>query len=213
MSPLGAVCAGLLLVVLDLRVPGVDVLPDVLGWVVVVLGLSRLLLPGPLVLRTRTAALVCAVLSVADLSLPVATESSGLADGGPVISTTVTAAPQGVQAVLVSGYSLAFSVALVLLSLALRTRAAQAGDAAAATLLARFAVFHAAVGVLDLVVELVTRAAGLTAPRSVDGGAGALVLVAVVVTLAVAVWFVVTLFRMRDRPWAAAGQVSPAAPA
>jgi hypothetical protein len=212
-SPLAAVCVGLVLVLADVRVPGVDALPDALGWVLVALGLSRLPEPGAPVLRTRVAALVCGVLSLADLVLPVRTTPEGDPGSGPVSTTTAVAQPEGVQALLVSAYAVTATVALVLLSLALSARAARDGDTAAATALRRFAVFHGVVGVLDLVADSVTRAAGLTEPREVGGAAAALVLVAVVTVLAVAVWFVVTLYRLRERPWAApAGQVSPAAP-
>jgi hypothetical protein len=213
-SPLGAVCAGLLLAVLDVRVPGLDALPDVLGWVLVVVGLSRLPLPGAPVLRTRTVALVCAVLSLADLVLPVRTVSQGDPQSGPVSTTTATAQPEGVQALLLSAYSVATTVAIVLLSLALRARAAQSGDARAARTLGVFAVLHAVVGALDVIAELLALVTGFDQPREVDGPAAALVLVTVLAVLAVVVCFVVTLYRMRDRPWASAlGPLSPAAPA
>ena len=215
MSPLGAVCAGLLLVIVDFRVPGLDVVPDPVGWALVAVGLSRLPSPDNTAVAARVAAVVTALLSLAELSLPVATETSGPVDGaGPVTSTTAVADPEGLQAILVSTYSFAFSVTLVLLTLALRTRAARAGDTAAATTLTRFVVFHVVVGALGVVVDLVIRAAGVTVPRQVDGGAVALALVAVLATFVVVALFLVTLYRMRERPWAAAaGQVSPAAPA
>jgi hypothetical protein len=42
MTPLGAVVGGLVLVFVDLRFDGLDVVPDVLGWLAVLVGLVRL---------------------------------------------------------------------------------------------------------------------------------------------------------------------------
>jgi hypothetical protein len=42
MTPLGAVVGGLVLVFVDLRLEGLDVVPDVLGWLLVLVGVSRL---------------------------------------------------------------------------------------------------------------------------------------------------------------------------
>jgi hypothetical protein len=65
--PLRLVAAGLLLVLLDLRIGGVDLLPDVLGLALVAVGLRRLGAGDPFARPVLVATSVAAVLSLGDL--------------------------------------------------------------------------------------------------------------------------------------------------
>jgi hypothetical protein len=61
MRPLQSVAMGLLVVALTARVQGYDALPDVLGWVLVVLGVRRLALSGPVTAAALAALVVSMV--------------------------------------------------------------------------------------------------------------------------------------------------------
>ena len=89
MTPLGMMVAGLGLVVADLRLNGFDVIPDLLGWAVVLGGLARLVGRSPWFAAAAVAA-SCGVV----LGLPLL-----LAEPGPLVS----AAEGVVLAVLIFG--------------------------------------------------------------------------------------------------------------
>jgi len=65
--PLRLIAGGLLMVALDLRVDGVDLVPDVIGLVLVAVGLRRLGAGDPVVVLAVRVSAVAAVLSLADL--------------------------------------------------------------------------------------------------------------------------------------------------
>lgn len=194
MTPLAAVCVGLALVFADLRVPGVDVLPDVLGWVVVVMGLSRL--DRVDVRRTRTAAVVSAVLSLAELVHPVETTATA---GG---SSTATVEPTGLQGLAVLGYTATTILAAMLLSLALRGAARAHGDDAVAHTFHLFTRLQVAVGAVTLGGAVLGQVlAPSTGSRELEGLAALLVVLVVVAVIAVEVAFLVALARARHLPW------------
>ena len=66
MTPLGPVSLGLVLVLVDVRGEGVDLVPDLLGWVLVLAGVHRLARLDPRFAAARSAALVSAFLSLPD---------------------------------------------------------------------------------------------------------------------------------------------------
>ena len=195
MTPVGAVALGLVLALLDLRIYGFDVLPDVVGWLVAVRGLSRLTtLDGRFGPALRWA-LLTAVLSLADLVRAQVTTTTD------TMTATSDAAPAGLHGWLVTAYGLAGVVVVVLLSLALRDRARIVGDLSPAGRFTTFACLHAGLGVVLL-------AGGVLALLSTDdgsieatGGLAALTLVVVVAALAVQVFFVLALRGVRERPW------------
>ena len=183
MTPLGAVVAGLLVVLLDLRVAGVDLLLDPVGWLIVLRAVRRVPVAREWSHRVRWAAAVSALLSLVDVLHPV---GRGGAD----------ASHDGLPGVVQELYGIAVTVTLVLLALALRDRAQEAGDVGSAGVLQRFAWLLAALGVAVLLL-------GWVVPAVVDETLlPAVALLALgLVDLVVAVCFVIVLARRRHRPW------------
>jgi hypothetical protein len=216
MTPLALVVLGYVLALLDMRVQGFDVLADVIGWLLVVVGLSRVPEQSRLFGLARVAAVGAGVLSLSDLVHPVRTVATG---GG---TTTSAVQPEGVQGVGVLGYAIAMAVFAVLLSLAVRDGGRARGDAATERTFGRFAVLHAVLGAAGaaaiaaglLVAEGGTTAPGVAAPGvptdGVAGPAAVILVLAVLGLLALEIWFVVALARVRTLPWLSAG--APAAP-
>jgi hypothetical protein len=210
MTPFGLVAFGYVLALLDMRVQGFDVMLDALGWLLVVVGLSRLHRTSPLFARTRVAAVVAGVLSLADLVQPLETVSTGTG------TTTRAVQPDGLQGVAVTVYGVAMVVFAVLLSLAVREAARGHADAANERTFTRFAVLHAVLGAaatVALVVGLLVADARSSAPAvsapgltttGVEGPAAALLVIAVLGLLALEIWFVVALARLRRLPWLSA---------
>ena len=85
MSPLTRFVLGFLVVLLDLRVGGVDLLPDLVGWILVLLGLVPLLRRSGWFQLAAGAAVLELVVSVAELTQP-ATGLPALIDS---VATTV----------------------------------------------------------------------------------------------------------------------------
>jgi hypothetical protein len=85
MTPLARFVLGFLVVLLDLRFNGFDVLPDVVGWILVLLGLGPLLRRSGWFQLAAGAAVLELVVSVAELTQP-ATELPALVDS---VATTV----------------------------------------------------------------------------------------------------------------------------
>lgn len=201
MTPLGRIALGLLLVLLDLRVQGLDVVPDVVGWVLVVLGLSQLVARCPALAPCRAAAVVAGALSLADLVHPTRTTTTG--DDS---STTTTAAvpPDGLQGLLAFGSMMAALVVVVLLSLRLRDLATADGDGRRARTFGRFAVYQAVAGGTVALVSLVTL---LTTSGStqVEGSAAGVLALVVLAALLVEAAFLLTLSGARREPWAQRG--------
>ena len=190
MTPLGAVVAGLLIVLFDLRVSGFDLLLDPVGWLVVVGGLRRLPLSGPWSRRVQVAAIASGVLSPVDIVHPVGR-------GGADVT------PAGLQGIVQEGYGIVVTVMLVLLALALRDAARTADDARAATVFQRFATLLA---VLAVAVTLLGWAVVAVVDRPLLPAFALLALG--LLDLVVAVCFLVVLARRRHAPWL---QEAPAA--
>ena len=137
---------GLLVVVLDLRLEGFDLLVDGVGWIVVVGALGELVRPVPGLRGARAIAVAAAVLSVADLLHPVRTavdDPSG--DGSMTTNTTAVVDPVGLQGALAAGYAALCVVFLVQVCLALAATAAEQAQAGLAARLRTAAVVTAAV--------------------------------------------------------------------
>jgi hypothetical protein len=197
-TPVGTTALGLALVLLDLRLQGLDVLADPLGWLVVVVGLSRLAAQDRRFAWARWSAVPAGLLSVADLVHPSVT-----AEG-----STRHVAPGGLQGLLAEASSLLSLAVAVLLSLAVRDAARRHDDAHLARRFSGFLVWHCVVGGVTFVAGL----AGMLVDGrevQVNGAvAGPLVLL-VIAVLAVEVWFLVSLARAGQRTWLG-GRLEPA---
>ncbi len=170
MPPLGKVVLGFLLVVLDFRIDGFDLIPDVLGWLLVLVGLMPLAGRSP-----GFAAAAVASAAGALLALPLQLDEPGLVLG------LLEAATQTV---------LVFGTCTGLRAVVAEPRVRQTADRI------RWA---------DLTLAGLGAAIGLVAGRGagggqVDGAAVVTLLVLLVATLAVAVWFLVFLWSQRARP-------------
>ena len=194
MTALGTVALGLALVLLDLRISGFDVVPDVLGWLLAIGGLGRL---APLAARFRTArgwAVGCAVLSLADLVQPQVTTT------GPDGSTTTAAAsPDGLLGWVVAGYGVAAVVVAVLVSLAVRDVARRHGDTRLAERFTTFATLHVALGAVLLAGTAVALVTGVEGTLRPQGGAAALTVGFVLAAVAVEVCFLLALASAAGR--------------
>ncbi len=174
--------AGLLLVFLDLRPRGFDVLLDPVGWVVTAAGLRRLREYGDWFPTAAFAAWVSALFALPDMLYPVR-------------AARAVAAPQGLQGLLVAAYDLVTVVAVVLVAVAVWSAATEARETDAARRFRTLAVALAVVPGLSAIAGLATID---VAPDA------ALVTLLVVLVLAgrlVIAWFVVELFRRRNCAW------------
>ena len=181
MTPLGGVVAGLLLVVLDLRISGFDLLLDPLGWLLAVGSLGRLVPLEGTFARARWAAVLAGVLSVADVARPVV-------DGKD-------ARPEGLHGLLTDAYGLAVGLMLVLLALALRNRAEAEHEPASAR---RFHGFAMLLGTFAVVSYALAAVVTLADDPLLPGVA---LFVVAMADLVAAIWFVVVVARHRRLPW------------
>jgi hypothetical protein len=208
-TALGAVALGLLLVLADFRLfAGVDVLPDVIGWGLVVTGTGALARSDDRFTWVRNLALLAAVLSLASLWHPVVTITDGGGDGFASTSSTGPVEPVGLHGALVSGHHAVAIVVTVLLSLRIRDRAREHAADAVARQFGLFAVLHAVLGAVVLVASTV---AALVSPDdrvTATGGAATLLLALVLGGLAVHVWFIVALAGARQLPWLQPGSAA-----
>lgn len=195
MNPLGTVALGLLVVLLDFRIAGFDVLADVVGWVLVVSGLGRLSQLDRRFAGARGAAVLSGLLSLADLVHPQRTTTTGSS------TTTAAVSPDGWHGVVVSCYGVAMVVVVVLLCLALRDRAREHVEPELAARFGLFAVLHVLLGSVVLVLSLVALSFGAEGRITPQGPAAALALLFVLVGLAMEAWFIATLAGARTRPW------------
>lgn len=205
MNPLGTVALGLLLALLDVRIGGFDVLADVVGWVLVVIGLGRLVQLDTRFAGARAVAVLSGLLSLADLVHPQRITTTGSS------TTTAAVSPDGWHGVVVSCYGVAMVVVAVLLCLALRDRAREHAEPELATRFGLFAVLHVLLGSVVLVLSLVALLLGTEGRITPQGPAAALTLLFVLVGLAMEVWFIAALAGTRTRPWLQ--QVGSSAPA
>ena len=202
-TALGAVTLGLLLVLADVRLGGLDVLPDVLGWVLVVLGTRALARTDPRFTWVVRLAVLAAVLSLASLWHPVATVTEP--GGATTLTATAPAGPAGLHGALDSAHHAVAVVVTVLLSLRIRDRARVQGDAAVARRFGLFAVLHAALGSLVLLASVAAALVG-SAQQATPVWADVALLVGVLAAFAVQVWFLVALAGIRQLPWLQPGQ-------
>lgn len=193
LSPLRRVVWGFVLIVLDLDIGVVDLLPDVLGWLLVVTGLHRLAPVHGAFARARLIALVGTVASLLSVVLR-RTEEVVTFDDGVVRTTT-----QQLVEPLVPGVveSLAEASVIFLICSALIAVVPQEDRPA---------------GVLRVFLPLVTvlgaaLAAGAGPLGASDADLVLLVIPLVVLGLALTFWFLVVLWR------ASRASASPAEPA
>lgn len=191
---------GLLVVVLDLRLQGFDLLVDAVGWVVVVGALAHLASAVPGLRAVRAVALLAAVLSLADLLHPTRTTVEDVfGDGSTTTSTTAVVAPDGLQGALAWGYEALCVVFLVQVCLALASAASQEQHPQVAS---RLRTVAAVTGVVQGADVLLGGVALLTGGEALDGApelvwTGLLLAVGSLLTTA---WVLVSLWRVRTWP-------------
>lgn len=159
MKPLGLVGWGFLLILLDLNINRIDLIPDLVGWPMCLVGLSRL---------PRSSWFIAAQIGCL---LGLAAEVAGLVNppDGWIVQTAGSIAP----------------VALVVgVCVGLLPFVGERDRATARAIAMTWAAFHAAVAVFVQV-----------APSN-DDSLDPLVLIGVVLGLALAVWFIVFMFRL-----------------
>ena len=201
LTAVGAVALGLLLVLADFRlVAGVDVLPDVLGWGLVVAGTGALARTDARFTWVVRLAVLAAVLSLASLWHPVVTVTEA---GG---SRTAPADPVGVHGALVSAHHAVAVVVCVLLSLRIRDRARDRAERAVARRFGLFAALHAVLGAVVLLGSVAAAIASAADRVTPTGRLGTLLLAVVLCAVAVQVWFIVALAGVRQLPWLQPGQ-------
>ena len=190
MTPLGAVALGLLCAIGDVTVSGLDLLPDPVGWWLVMVGIGRLGSVNPLLVGARRAAVVTALLAAADLV-------AALAGGElPALLDTVFGAAQ--------------LVTVLLLCLGLRERARAWGDDVQGTRFARLAVVLGVLGTSTLILSellaVVDEVEDVVVPGLVLLGLG-------LVELGVVAWVTVVTMLVRRLPWAQRSAATAAPPA
>ena len=187
-AALGWAAFGLAIVTLDFRVNGLDVLPDVIGWVMVAFALSTL--PrGPGGFRVPAGlAWLAAVLSLADVKLPVPGNQG--ADPSTTASEAVASGPLGALGI---AYVVADFAATVALCLAMRKAATAAADEATARTFGVLTAVLAGTGLLGVL--------GAALGRHADPPPAGLVLLVVLGGLAGEVWLIVALVRARNQDY------------
>lgn len=200
--PLRLVAWGLLVAFVDLRVGWFDLLPDVVGWLLVAVGVRRLAAgraPGPGAPVAYAAALVAAVLSVVDLGLRVLTDgarsdtwsvvagSGGFALGGEVFSL----------------HAVATVLAVLTLTGVVAGLAERGGDGVTTRRWTRLRLVYVCTALPGLAICFLML-------LGLGSGAG-LVLSSVLVIVGYVVYALVVLRAFRDsrRPWALPGDAVP----
>ncbi|SOC54309.1 hypothetical protein [Ornithinimicrobium cerasi] len=198
MTPLKLVVLGILVVALDLDVGTVDLLLDPVGYGLVVLGVHRIAHLHASLPWARAAAGVGLVASVLALLLR-RLETVVTGEGGGITTTTQRLVehpvPGAVEALAQGAFVIALCTALIALATSDRVRAPSR--------LLRWALPGA--DLLAVLLALVLTTTEVDGPVPVEGVVAASVLTAltlllVVVTLALALWFVVVLVRASREP-------------
>lgn len=202
--PLRLVAVGLLVAALDLRVVAVDLLPDVVGWALVAVGVRRLpglLAGGRAPAAAAAAAAVAAVLGLADQVVALAAPGARGDVVGAVLGSggTITLGGQVFSLAAVASAAAVLAVSGVVAELA-----AQAGDEVSAARWTRLRFVYVCSAVPGLAICLMLLVGG--------GGAPGMVLATVLlavgsVTYLLLVW---RAFRDARRPWALPGRVAAA---
>ncbi len=172
MQPLRLAGWGLLLVFVDIRIDGVDVIPDLIGWVLAVVAMSRL--------QTLHAAFA------------VARTAAG---AGVLVNLAIYL---GADAVLVALEAITVGVFVFAVCTGLLRRAAQAGDAGTARAAQQIRWAHATLTALSVVGLLAT--GGQTVDVTGEPGF-ALVLIGALAVLALLGWLIYLLFSRSDREY------------
>lgn len=191
---------GLLVVVVDLRLQGFDVLVDAVGWIVVVGAVGQLSGAVPGLRRARVVAVLAGVLSLADLLHPTRTTvDDPFGDGSTTTSTTSAVAPDGLQGGLVAAYAALCVVFLVLVCLAMAAAASRGGQQEVVPPLPNAALVSAVVqgaAVLVGILSMVDGGSPVTAAADL-GPVGLLLSLAGFVSV---VWVLVLLWGLRVWP-------------
>ena len=204
MTPLKLVVLGILVVALDLNVGAVDILLDPVGYALVVLGVHRIAHLHHALPWARAAAGVGLVASVVNALLRrLETEVTG---GGGITTTTQRLVEHPVPGAVETLAQAAFVITVCTALIALSTRDRVRVPAR----VLRWALPGAdLVSVLLVLVIAMTEGDGPVDSGVAAGTLTALTLLLLVVTLALAVWFVVVLVRASREP-ALSGRRPPA---
>jgi len=188
MTRIGAVVTGLVLVAVDIQYGGFDILPDVLGWIIVAIALSGL---NARAAGFGLAAVFCGLAAVVSMLEIATTETSEAQSGARASSVFGTGSGGGG----VSSWALASAVfggvALALTCWAVSQAARAAGDAATDTRFSALTFATAFSGAVT-VVMIVARTSSIPA---------ALVIPLVVLGLALFVGVLVSLVQVRTRDY------------
>ena len=187
MTPIGGVVGGLVLMIFDVRVGGVDLVPDVASWALVAVSLGKLTGRAQPFALAKSAAVITAVLSLADLVQPTTTVAT-TSDDLSTFTETVRASPGGLHGGLLFAYMIAMTVVPVLICWAVRCAALNVRDLPRAT---SFTNLTFAVLAVSALADIYAIAIGAS---DVFGSGVLLILVA---GLGVFVWMLVSLHRVR----------------
>lgn len=166
---------GMLIVLADLKFDGFDVLVDAVGWVLVLIGLSRL---------TRL-----------DAEFSPAKTLTGPAI---IISFSEISMPEGASPQTVAIFVLVTTAAVVVVTCTALMRAAKrAGDEATVTMASQVRSANALTTLVAVVIAILSGGE----PSDVTGGAGLLVVLLVIAGFAASLWFIVLLVSRADRPY------------
>ncbi|MGO0577308.1 hypothetical protein [Ornithinimicrobium panacihumi] len=196
MRPLKTAALGILIVAFDLNIGAFDLLFDPVGWALVVLGVHRLADRHEGFRWARIAAVVGLVASVFTAVLR-RTESVTSGDGGGITSTTSSVVEPfwstSIEMLAQAGFVIGLCTALIALTQDERIRRASRTLrwALPATDLAALV---ASLLVVTLVVE------GSTNPPTIGALAALLAIPLVIIGLALAIWFFMTLVRASREP-------------
>ncbi|PWJ46981.1 hypothetical protein SAMN06264364_14318 [Quadrisphaera granulorum] len=201
-SALALVVWGLVLDLADLRLGSFDVLPDVVGLALVLLGLKDLSAHLPGLRRAKQVAMVAAVLSLADLVHPLRTTTEVAGE----MTTSVTAAgePIGLWGLASGLHDVAVTLLIILVCRAVARAARDGGAVTVAEIFGRLVLWNT----LLLVAELLATAAGLALGEEATELA-VVVLPVVIAGVALSIWTLVRLWGLREGPPLASSSAQP----
>ena len=187
MTRIGAVVTGLVLVAVDIQYGGFDILPDVLGWIIVAIALSGL---NARAAGFGLAAVFCGLAAVVSM-LEIATTETSDAQSGARTSVFGTSSGGGGSSSWAAASAIFGGVALALICWAVSQAARAAGDAATDT---RFSALTFATAFSGAVTVVMIPARTSQIPAS-------LVVALVVLGLALFVGVLVSLLQVRTRDY------------
>lgn len=197
MRPLKTAAIGILLVAIDINVGSFDLLFDPLGYVLVLLGVHRLVDRHAGFRWARIAAAVGLVASVFTALLRRTVTTSDEGGGGMTFSSTQVVDPEwstGIEMIAQAGFVIGVCTALIALSRTERVRSA------ARTLRVALPVTDAVLlGGAWLVQLAIVQG---VEPSGVAGAAGLLLIPLAILAVVLAIWFFITLVRAsREAPF------------